>query len=193
MNSRRLKPILAKAVLTILLCRSGDGCGPYFSGAIFTRDRGPDGPIARFTAGEIGIPLSSWWKSYLVVAYRYLENRPLSRAEAQSFGQMWGVEDSKGVASNIPLEDAIQRWTNERAKYQRREKAPDPFRKSGEFFSTINCLPPAFITAADTLANRARVFGQQSAELKEWINGQDTVFLSCAGGGEYPNSLPQNG
>ena len=192
MNSRRLKPILATAVLTILLCRSGDGCGPYFSGVIFTRERGPDGPIARFTAGEIGIPLSSWWKSYLVVAYRYLENKPLSRAEARSFGQVWGVENSKGVASSISLEDTIQRWTKERAKYRPREKAPDPLKKSGEFSSTINCLPPAFITAANTLANRARVFGPQSAELKEWINGQDTVFSNCSGSGDYPNFLPPN-
>lgn len=192
MNLRPLKPILVAAVLTILLCRSGDGCGPYFSGVIFTRDRGPDGPIAGFTAGEIGIPLSSWWKSYLVVAYRYLETKPLSRAEARSFGQVWGVEDSKGVASSISLEDAIQHWNNERAKYRPRQKAPDAFKKSGEFYSTINCLPPAFITAADTLADRARVFGPQSADLKEWINGQDAVFSNCSGSGDYPHFLPLN-
>src|SRR5690349_16663416 len=137
MNSRRLKTILVTVVLTILLCRSGDGCGPYFSGVIFTRDRGPDGPIARFTAGEIGIPQSSWWKSYLVVAYRYLENKPLSRAEARSFGQLWGIENSKGVASSISLEDTIQRWTKERAKFRPGEKVPDPFKKSDEFASII--------------------------------------------------------
>lgn len=192
MKFPQLKSLVITAILVIFLYKPGDSCGPYFSGVIFTRDQGPDGPIAQFTAGEIGIPLSTWWKPYLVVAYRYLENKPLSQAEARSFREIWGVEETKGVASSISIDNAIQRWTSERAKYGPTEKAPDPFKKTGEFSSTINCLPPAFVTAAATLTDRARVFGAQSAELKEWIKGQDTVFLNCSGSAGYPNPLPQN-
>jgi hypothetical protein len=192
MKSHRLKPLVLGAILAILLCRSGDSCGPYASGVIFTRNSGPDGSIARFTAGEIGIPLTSWWKPYLVVAYRYLESKPLSQAEARSFGEMWGVEESKGVSSSITMQEAIQRWTHEREKYRAAEKPPDPFKKTGEFSSTLNCLPAAFVTAAATLADRARVFGPQSAELNAWITGQDIVFSSCSGSADSPTPLPRN-
>src|SRR6476661_2189384 len=89
----RYRTILLVAV-SILLVATGESCGPEFAGLVFTREHGPDAPISAYTKGKIGIPLPSWWRSYLVVAYRYLEGKPLSSDEARSFAEFWGQSKS---------------------------------------------------------------------------------------------------
>jgi hypothetical protein len=43
-----------------------------------------------------------------------------------------------------------------------------------------------------SLHARAKQFGPHSAELREWINGQDEVFHNCHEGSSTPNVLPAN-
>ena len=83
----RYRTILVVAV-SIFLMATGESCGPEFAGLVFTREHGPDAPGSAFTKGRIGIPLPSWWRSYLVVAYRYLEGNPLSSVASEQFSEL---------------------------------------------------------------------------------------------------------
>jgi hypothetical protein len=101
----RYRTILLVAV-SIFLVATGESCGPEFAGLVFTRSHGPDAPVSAFTKGRIGIPLPRWWRPYLVVAYRYLEGKPLSGAEAGSFAEFWGTDKS----SDFHLIQPIKLW-----------------------------------------------------------------------------------
>ncbi len=184
---RSLVPIV---LLVVILSSSGDSCGPYFSSAVFTRSRGPDGPISAFDRGQIGIPLQSWWRPYLIVVYRYLQNRPLSNDEANSFEDQWGVQQDYGTV-NRSIDEAIKHWLTVRSHYRKGGGSPAAFKDEEEnHSSSLNCLPGAFNTAAETLTARARTFGPNSPELREWLDGQDAVFANCKQSETPPQSLP---
>src|SRR5947209_932338 len=149
-----LRSLVPLAFLVVMLSSSGDSCGPYFSSVSFTRERGPDGPISAFDHGQIGIPLKSWWRPYLIVAYRYLESRPLSNAEANSFEDQWGVVQDYGTV-NRSIDDAIKYWLAVRGRYRKGGKSPAAVKDAIEnYASSMNCLAGAFNTAAETLTAR---------------------------------------
>jgi len=115
-----------------------------------------------------------------VVAYRYLSGVPLTGEEITAFS-------AKPVTNP---ENAVQMWMDARKKASAPELAPvDPERQvrgAGTFDSYVNCLDDAFRTASATLAKRTAAWGVGSANLKEWIAGQDQVFSNCSG----PKSIP---
>src|SRR5947209_5545540 len=104
-------------MVSVLFVTAGETCGPEFTGLVFTREHGPDAPLSAFTKGKIGIPLPSWWRAYLVVAYRYLEGKPLSADEARSFAEFWGTEEKFGFPSD-PANKALENWVKARAQYE---------------------------------------------------------------------------
>ena len=64
----------------------------------------------------------------------------------------------------------------------------------GSDFETYpDCLPPAFINAADTLQKRLATWGASSPQFTEWLCGQDPVFENCSSGPSMPARLPQAG
>jgi hypothetical protein len=54
--------------------------------------------------------------------------------------------------------------------------------------SELNCTDGAFLTAAKTLEARTKTWGADSAELKEWVHGQDAVFANCTGAQSMPDA-----
>ena len=185
--------IIQLVAVSILLVATGETCGPEFAGVVFTREHGPDAPISAFTKGKIGIPLPRWWRPYLVVVYRYLEGKPLSAGEARSFAEFWGTEQKFGFPSD-PANKALEKWVKARAQYlsANPQLVLKAYKESG-FNSQLNCTASAFNTAVETLHARAQHFGAKSPELREWIAGQDAVFMNCDGDDKntvHPNELP---
>jgi hypothetical protein len=177
----------------ILLAATAESCGPEFAGLVFTREHGPDAPISAFTKGKIGIPLPRWWRPYLVVAYRYLEGKPLSGDEARSFAEFWGTEEKFGFPSD-PANKALEKWVKARAQYEpaNPQDVLKAYKETG-FNAQLNCTASAFNTAVETLRARAQHFGVESPELREWIAGQDAVFKNCDSDDKNPvrpNELP---
>ena len=192
---KRFPPALIFCGLAALvfLPRLGETCGPFFKEAVFTREHGPDRPMAEFARGKIGVVLPDWYTAYRVVAYRYLESKPLSAAEQQALLANYDVDRRLEPAS---IEDSTTLdWVTERSHYPE-PPIPNPpleFKPTKDGFSNYpNCLDHAFITAAATLQDRARRFGASSPELQEWIRGQDAVFKNCTGGPKIPPELPDS-
>ena len=146
--------------------------------------------MADFARGKIGVVLPDWYEPYRVVAYRYLESKPLSPAEQQSLLDHYDAE--RRIEPPDHLTQALKAWTSARAQYN---AAPDPkglevYKSTGGFNDYTDCLAPAFITAVETLQDRARRFGATSPELQEWVRGQDAVFSTCGVGINIPPELP---
>lgn len=63
------------------MVRPGNGCSFPAEEEIFTQRFGPDAPYERYAGGHLGLIQASYRVRHLVVAYNYLNGRPLTKAE----------------------------------------------------------------------------------------------------------------
>ena len=194
MAIRRWKKYCAVGLLAFFLYLSSptSGCGPFFPQAYFVTSKLPDFPLKPYAAGEVGIVLPSYSRSYLVVAYRYLSGKPLAADEQTAVLKLWNerLSASRDFSDDKPL--SSQAWLDERAKVvelaapgeiQEFKSAPE------SYFQYQNCLGDSFATAAATVRDRAAKWGTNTPVLVDWVRGQDTVFANC--GGLPPVNIPE--
>jgi hypothetical protein len=168
-------------------------CGPFSLDSVFAFTVHPEYPLEKFAAGDIGVVQSSYARSYLYVAYRYLNGEHLDQTQQQAVLALW--HDRLNLEWNAGDERAIKRWQGARQKVSGVGEAPkiDVFRnreKPNEYESYLNCQNDAFENAAATLEARIARFGADSAAMKQWVEGQDLVFANCSEGQHLPADLP---
>lgn len=176
-------------------------CGPDFPGVIFVKQYRPDDPYAKYVAGRLGVLRGSYRVRQLAIAYNLLTGRPLSVAEQKQ------AIAADGVLAGTVLEDqtsadGFTAWLKARREFGSVDGVADVSSSIARSVPGVdyeqfpNCLDDAFATAARTLASRQAAHGARSAEVVEWVRGQDTVFSNCgdvAGGtvqGVYRPSAP---
>lgn len=176
-------------LLVVLFALPGRTCGPDFPTVSFVNAHGPDAPIAEFAAGKIGVVQTTWWREPLVVAYLYFSGRPLTPPAQKSFATYW---NPAGYLPPQPAKPALELWLQARGHYRAAPPSYDltAYGGRGAAVAYPNCLDDAFTTAIATLHARAKAWGEHSADLQEWMNGQDAVFSNCGGSGSLPQSLP---
>jgi hypothetical protein len=190
------RTVFAIALLVTVLTQAplSFACGPFELEAIFSFTKHPDFPLENFARGEIGIVKSSYARSYLYVAYRYLKGNSFTKTEQQALVDLWRDRLDRRWESGE--EQAVKTWLTAREKvpglagpapkievYRNREKPND-------YESYLNCQNDAFETAATTLEARIKKFGADHALLKLWVEGQDQVFANCSEGQHIPADLP---
>jgi hypothetical protein len=182
--------IIASSFLP-LMPRRAQACGPFFTDAIFVFTVHPDFPLEEFAAGKLGIVSPNWARSYLVVAYRNLSGSPLSPAEAKGMTELW--KERLGLDSYSDEFEGTNQWKEARKKvsgapeglgisvFRNREKPHD-------YESFLNCQTDAFATAVALLNERIGRFGADSAQTRDWLAAQDTVFMNCGEGRHIPEA-----
>ena len=190
-------------------------CGPDFSPNVFVHRIHPDHP-REYAAGKLGILLPSYPRADLAVAYRYLNGGVLTPEEQK------GYQPTPSFAEEVRGEDAADAnqaeaaangdryieppgpadvWLKARNRFAPAEPEIHDIRQYGMVYSAgyilagtyQNCQADAFRTAAITLESRVKAWGAHSAELADWIKGQDAVFSNCGSGGStgaYPSNKP---
>jgi hypothetical protein len=100
-------------------------CGPYFPITIFIQTKHPDLPLAKFAAGDLGVVQSSYARSYLVVAYRYLSGGTFTSSEQKQLVALWAhrLDREKDWLGKEEV-DAPARWLQTRRKVAAK-KNPD--------------------------------------------------------------------
>ncbi|HTB17412.1 MAG TPA: hypothetical protein VK708_04815 [Bryobacteraceae bacterium] len=161
-------------------------CAPDFLVAVFSYYRHPDLPRTEFIDGRLGVLQPSFARSYLIVAYRYLNGVGLSageREQARDYYKDRATRDWDGTGT-----DWASAWQYARARIQS-PKAPkvrlitsgtrayDPETHS----FALNCAEDAFRIARQTLEERRRRFGATSQAFRSWVAAQDLVFSNCDG------------
>jgi hypothetical protein len=188
------RTITASVIVTSLLLampRPTTGCGPFFTDAIFVYTKHPDFPLERFAQGQLGVIRPTYARSYLFAAYRNLVGEALSAKENSNLQSLWSDRLSNGGE----IDDAawIKTWTEARKQvlgvnaseiraFRHREKPH-------EYESYLNCQKDAFETAAATLNERIKRYTADSAEMRNWVAAQDTVFANCSEGQHIPEPL----
>ena len=182
---RKLFVMLTTMALLCPLTMPVFACGPFIPEDTFSFSTNPDLPLKSYATGNLGVIRPTFAKSYLVVAYRYLVDKPLSAEEQMAAYQLWKSRiNYAGQFDNAALTDA---WTAARRKVpglasvtvdpQRRVSSDDPY---GEFYT--NCNASSFASAAKLLDEKIARHGLSSNFVKDWVNAQDLVFCHCSGG-----------
>src|SRR5262249_10798123 len=143
---------------TLLLPPNGSPCGPDFPQAVFVFQTHPDRPLKGYAGGNLGVVLPSYYRSYLVVAYRYFSGHPLSKAERDNALSYWGWDMSGGDWGNHDP-DPVKEWLSARNQILgSHAESPqiDTYLRQTQpaYYSFGNCLDDSFHNAALTLKDR---------------------------------------
>jgi hypothetical protein len=192
-----MKPTLTRFIgsvlLIALLCNTtAFACGPFSLEAIFVHTTHPGFPLEKFAQGQIGVVQPTYARSYLYVAYRYLNGSHFSESEQKSLTEFW--KDRLEYRWNLGEEDWIKAWSTAREKVPGLTATPkiDVYRsreKPNEYETFLNCQKDAFETAVSTLNERLTRYGADSPVVREWVAAQDQVFANCSQGAQIPASL----
>ena len=195
---KSIRHFLLITLLLTIIVRPSNGCSPGDPIAIFVQQRGPDAPYKTFAAGRLGVLLPTYRPRHLIIAFDYLNGRPLTPQEqTQAIAAEHAINpgyDSR-VPDPTPSNPGLAQWTAVRtAVLAGHYTSPATDRKvpGSQYQSMENCLDNAFLTAAQTLTSRQQAHGKSSPEISNWLAGQDAVFSNCGDGGTLPQPAPAN-
>ncbi|MGE5304164.1 MAG: hypothetical protein ACM3TN_12695 [Alphaproteobacteria bacterium] len=167
-------------------------CGPFFPQVVFTYKLHPDLPLTDYAAGNLGILQPTYARSYLYVAYRYLTGIGFDQNEQKALVGLW---DDRLQSNWLGDGNWINAWLTTRSKIPNAGPASvtipyQRWRTYSNYSFYENCLVDTFRSATKTLEERMKTFGRDSAELHEWLKGQDQVLANCSKGETIPTPLP---
>jgi len=175
-------------------CTSTLACGPFVIEAVFVHTVHPNYPVERFAAGRIGMLQPTYARSYLYVAYRYLNGSGFTPAEQRALTEFW--DDRLNYRWSSGEEDWTKAWLEARRKVVSQDPASiSVYRnreKPNEYESYLNCAKDAFDTAIATLNERIAKYGADNPVMTTWVAAQDQVFGNCASGSVIPEQLPSH-
>ena len=80
---------IAGVAMVVLSAPAIYGCGPWFDEAVFIPGGAPQTSQSEFASGKLGIVLPSMRRSYLIVAYRYLNGMKLTMEQQHDAMDVW--------------------------------------------------------------------------------------------------------
>src|SRR5215813_10077722 len=123
MKRRNLLRLMVILMAVTVDPRALFGCGPFSPEIIFTHTVHPDFPLERFARGELGVLQPTYARSYLLVAYRHLNDVGVDSDEEKALVSLWRerllIDDQPGVAQSV------DEWLVERGKITGAGKPPE--------------------------------------------------------------------
>lgn len=165
---------------TFLLINQVFACGPFFPRYIYTPEdiEKKVSPslfidLDSFLNSNYEIISSGWCPQSLYPVYRDLINNRVTQQEKE---QLLSYYKKEFYDVYKQLDEAISLWKETR-KLVTKEDVKIGTYKCENYSCYINCLPDAFLIAANTLRERSKIYNEE--ELKIWLEGQDKVFSNC--------------
>jgi len=172
--------IITSFSFAFLLIEQVLACGPFFPRYIYTPEdiEKKCNPflfidIDFFLNSKYEIVLSGWGPRSLYPIYRDLINNKLTQQEKEQLLRYYNQEFYDVYQQ---LDEAIASWKEAR-KLVTKEDVQIETDKCENYSCYTNCLPDAFLTAANTLRERSKIYNGD--ELKIWLDDQDRVFSNC--------------
>lgn len=176
-------PLRISLILLFLPLAAPSGLRVFLPVSVFSYDKNPDIPLSEYAAGNLGIILPGYARSYLYVAYRYLEGTPFTAEEQTKMNEVWEFrihgkregprrarEAWQDLRRSLPVPPPLsidKRIWNLRAT-----------RTRGYAFRST-CTSDSFLRASERLIQLRDQFGAASAAFKSWVLAQDLVFDQC--------------
>jgi len=175
----------AIAIVSILVtalapCLPASACS-FSTDVYFTFTNHPDFPLRKYAAGELGIIEPTYARSYLLCAYRYLSDKPLTADEQKGFVDLW---DKRMTTSDPACPSDTSSWLKLRNSVPGTPKKDEiqterPVKDSDSYQSFCNCQTDAFMSATKTLTELIKKYGASSDTVSQWLLAQDMVFSNC--------------
>ncbi len=147
----------------------------------------PVEPIHKYVSGNLGMFLPSYARIYLVLAYRYLIQKPLSQEEIKVASNLINARlDSSYIDTTKISQAIIKPWLDLRSTVGGFNKAKLPdfdtiASLENDYYAQIcNIQQPAINQACNTLKELIQKYGITNAQVKDWITAQDIVFSNTA-------------
>lgn len=193
---------LAAALAALFLATPTDlvSCGPSIPQAAFVAKHGPLYPAEDYARNYIGIVDRKWRTEPLIVAWRYFSGLNLSAAELDAM--YINRRESTAIDSDTPPHNPIDIWLKARSivpnvnavshlSYDSINASRTTITPTA-YINFQNCLDDAFLTATATLTARAKQWGADDNETKDWLTAQDIVFSNCSGPAAEPALAPRS-
>lgn len=145
----------------------------------------PVRPLSELATGSLGVVESSWWRKPLLLAWYRFNSQDLPAGILDTFE--YGPRDG----SYYDAPPSLKSWFAEaKAAAPDLATSADPQAASDLSYSKVwdslgNCPNDAWEQARKTLADRTRLWGANSAALRDWITVQHRVFTRCPLGPFY--------
>jgi len=153
---------------------------PY---GVFSYDSHPDRSLEDYAAGDLGIVLPTYARSYLYVAYRYLEGTPFTSEEQAALVDTWKVRLGQ-LRRAAPNSHAA--WSDLRFSLDIPYPEPSdyaaarpPHRDTRDFIQWFPCTPDSSGRAVNRLLQLRERFGDESEAFHSWVRAQDLVYENC--------------
>jgi len=187
--------LIAAAAILFLAPRESQSCGPFPYDAEFVYVLGPPDTLL-YNQGKLGIVQPTYYRRNLIVAYRYFSGAPLTKEEIADVSPtpQQPVPSAQRPRFDFGTSPGAAQWLEARNAVPgvQPAKGLDSDRHvpgQNSWQSYPDCLEDAFTTAAATLRARIGKWGAASAEVTEWVRGQDLVFQNCKEGFHLPADL----
>lgn len=154
-------------------------CAPDLAYSILVNGNHPDLPLRLFAKGNIGVVQAGWAKSYLVVAYRYLNLKPLSEKEQESVVNLWHARIKNGsLYSSMGLIDERESYLALRSKAigASSKQNMDLSWKMSQFWEEHAIGDASMSQARQTLASLLKKYKPLSPQVRDWVAAQDGVY-----------------
>lgn len=175
---------LVAVMLHLSAPRMAEACGPSYLTPVFDYSYAPERPWTDFANGKLGIIKPTYRRIVLIAAYRYLNGSGFGQDEQTALIESWEAQFNRKEPPSNDVSGAVREWVAQRKSIVgEEEKTPEIYaeRRYNEGYNFFpNCSKNAFEVAKKTLADRARSYGSDSKDVKEWVKGQDQVFMNCA-------------
>lgn len=192
MKIEKLAPLVLSLSLLAnsILSQSVNACA-FSSQTYFSYSTHPDLPLEPFAAGKLGILNSSYARSYLFCAYKYLSGVSLTKEEQNELVSLW---NERLTTADYGSSVDTGAWLKARQAVKSAKKIDKlytdrPVSKDEVYQQYCNCQPAAFNSAIAKLSELSAKFGPDSSQVKQWLEAQDMVFANC-GSEPYSDKIP---
>ncbi len=154
-------------------------CAPDLAYSILINGNHPDSPLKLYAGGNLGVVQPGWAKSYLVVAYRYLDAKPLSKIEQDSIINLWHYRIQNGSRfTSMNVIDDRHTYLELRAKAIGADpkKNADLSWNMDRFWSQHDIGDSSMSQARQTLSSLLQKYKPLSPQVKEWVQVQDGLY-----------------
>lgn len=168
-------------------------CAPDLAYAILINGNHPDLPLKLFAGGNIGIVQPGWAKSYLVVAYRLLSGKPLSKLEQNSIVNLWHERIKNGSRFDTSIfHDPKDDYMALRCKAigDTKKNTDELSWKMDSYVYEFSISDSSFQLAKETLANILKKYPPKAQQVRDWVKAQDGIFGIGTAKVTIPPALP---
>lgn len=144
----------------------------------------PAADLPAYAGGQLGVVPGSYWRVFLVLAWRAANGHPLSPVEVKVLNvDRWSVGPNSHTNDPYFWDDktnGVADWLAARARAGATDTRKISVTRDTASYSTyLNCPVDAFNRARQTLAERQRQSAHDLQWVAVWLRNQDAVFANC--------------